>query len=395
MTTLLLSENFPPKVGGSSRWFWEIYRRLPRDNFLVAAGEDPQGDLFDSTHDLRVFRLPLTLPHWGIRSVTGIRGYGQALNAVRKIAKKQKVQRLHCGRCLPEGWIAWLVKQWDRIPYACYVHGEELNTSASSREFRWMTHRVFRGADFLIANSQNTAQILIQEWQVSEDRVRQLYPGVATDRFVPAPRNPSIRSSLKWGERRVILTVGRLQKRKGHDQMILALNEIQKSVPDVLYSIVGEGEERSALEELVKQQQLSDHVQFLSAVDDQLLVQSYQQCDLFVLPNRQVEGDFEGFGMVLLEAQACGKPVVAGESGGTVETMQVSDTGRIVSCDDWRELSAVVVELLKDPDLRERMGIAARDWVKSRFDWDALSRQAEAIFRNERPHYSLQAVQNV
>lgn len=395
MTTLLLSENFPPKVGGSSRWFWEIYRRLPREKFLVAAGEDPRGDQFDATHDLRVFRLPLTLPQWGIRSVTGVRGYGRALNAVRKIAKKESVQKLHCGRCLPEGWIAWLVKQTDRIPYACYVHGEELNTSASSREFRWLTRRVFRGADFLIANSRNTAQILGQEWQMPGERIRQLYPGVATDRFVPAPRNPSIRSSLKWGERRVILTVGRLQKRKGHDQMILALKEIQKSVPDVLYSIIGEGEERSALEDLVKQQKLGKYVQFLSAMDDKVLVQCYQQCDLFVLPNRQVDGDFEGFGMVLVEAQACGKPVIAGNSGGTIETMGVPDTGRIVSCDDSRELSAVIIELLKDPELRTRMGLAARDWVKSRFDWDALSQQAEAIFRNERPHGSLQTAQNM
>ena len=382
MTTMLLSENFPPKVGGSSRWFWEIYRRLPRDKFLVAAGEDPNQEPFDRLHDLRIVRAPLTLPEWGIRSASGLRGYWRALNAVRKIIKTESVKTIHCGRCLPEGWLAWLIKQCDGIPYACYVHGEELNTAASSREFRWLVQRVFRSADFIIANSQNTAKILFEKWRIPPNRVRQLYPGVDLTRFAPAPRSREVRSSLGWGDRPVIMTVGRLQKRKGHDQMILALKEIQKEGPDVLYAIVGNGEECSPLENLVAQQELGAHVQFLSAVPDDMLVRCYQQCDVFVLPNREFEGDFEGFGMVLLEAQACGKPVVAGASGGTVETMRVPDTGRIVPCDDSRELSAVIVELLKNPELRAPMGVAAREWVASHFDWEVLSLQAKTVFSN-------------
>jgi phosphatidylinositol alpha-1,6-mannosyltransferase len=178
----------------------------------------------------------------------------------------------------------------------------------------------------------------------------------------------------------VVLTVGRLQKRKGHDQLIRALASIRQSIPDVLYAIVGDGLERAALEELTAQEGLGRHLQFLGEVDDDQLVRCYQQCDLFALPNRQVEQDIEGFGMVLLEAQACGKPVLAGDSGGTAETMRIPETGQVVCCEGPLELAALVVRLLSDPERLARMGEAARLWVAEQFDWGRLSQEAARLF---------------
>jgi phosphatidylinositol alpha-1,6-mannosyltransferase len=178
----------------------------------------------------------------------------------------------------------------------------------------------------------------------------------------------------------VVLTVGRLQKRKGHDHMILAMNEVRRVLPDVLYAVVGDGEERGRLRQLATQEGLEGHVQFLGELDDDALVECFQQCDLFVLPNRQVGEDIEGFGMVLVEAQACGKPVVGGASGGTAETMCIPETGVVVSCEEPAELARVVVELLSNRERLSRMGAAARRWVAGRFDWAALTRQAERIF---------------
>src|SRR5205814_10004845 len=108
---------------------------------------------------------------------------------------------------------------------------------------------------------------------------------------------------------------------------------------------------------------------FLGELDDATLLCCYQQCDLFVLPNRQVGRDIEGFGIVLLEAQACGKPVVAGASGGTAETMRIPETGRVVPCDHPDELAALVTELLADRARLARMGEAARRWTVERLDW--------------------------
>jgi phosphatidylinositol alpha-1,6-mannosyltransferase len=379
---------FPPKIGGSSRWFWEIYRRLPRKEFVIAAGNDPKERFFDASHDLRIVRLPLQFSDWGIFGARSFRWYWSILKQLERTVKAEKIGRVHCGRCLPEGWIGWMLKQRYGMPYVCYVHGEEANTATlgeptgvlSSRQLRWMMQRVVRGAEFLIANSQNTRSILMRGWGLPAKRIRVLHPGVDTAQFVPAEEDESVRSQLGWNNREVVLTVGRLEVRKGHDQIINALHGIREAIPNVLYAIVGEGERRKLLEDLVQRNKLGQHVQFLGEVNDKQLLQCYQQCDLFVLPNRQVGNDIEGFGMVLLEAQACGKPVVAGASGGTAETMRVPETGLLISCDNLNELQAVVHQLLKDRVLRRCMGKAARQWVVEHFDWAELSQKARLLF---------------
>ena len=376
LATLLVSEIFPPKTGGSGRWFWEIYSRLPRQNFLIAAGEDPRQEEFDRSHDLRVVRLPLELHSRAVRSLSGLRGYWRGVRALRSVLKAQRVGMLHCGRCLPEGLMGLALKWWYGVPYACYAHGEELGTASTSRELTWLTRRVLRSASFVIANSQNTQRILHEEWDVPDASIRLLHPGADTERFLPARRSLQVRTRLGWDNRPVVLTVGRLQKRKGHDQMIRAMIRICQSVPDALYAIVGDGEERSHLDALVRESGLGDHVHFLGEVCDDQLIECYQQCDLFVLPNRAVGKDIEGFGMVLVEAQACGKPVIAGASGGTAETMLISQTGRIVNCNGPDELAQIIPEWLRNRSLMEQMGRAARDWVVERFDWSVLSKQA-------------------
>jgi phosphatidylinositol alpha-1,6-mannosyltransferase len=380
MRTLVVSENFPPRTGGSGRWFWEIYRRLPRADFVIAAGEHPRQEEFDLTHDLRLKRMPLTLPRWG---VAGLREYWRAVRALRDVVRAERVSRIHCGRCLPEGLMALALKWLHGISYICYVHGEEVNYTTSSRELRWWARRVLTAADYVIVNSRNTARLLQDEWNLASDRLRLLYPGVDTERFLPAPRDLAVREQIGWGERPVLLTVGRLDRRKGQDQVIRALGAIRQTVPDILYVIVGGGEDRIYLEDLVNKTGQRGHVQFLGELTDDDLVRCYQQCDLFVLANRQVGKDFEGFGMVLLEAQACGKPVVAGASGGTAETMHIPETGVVVPCEEPDALAALLAELLVDRKRRESMGQVARNWVIEHFDWATLSREAAQLFRCE------------
>lgn len=385
MKTVLISEIFPPKTGGSGRWFWEIYRRLPRSGYVIAAGQDPRQENFDRGHDLRVVRMPLTMPEWGLLSLAGLRGYWRTTRELRDLVRKECIRMVHCGRCLPEGVMGLALKYALGIPYVCYVHGEDVNSASTSRELRWLAGRVLRGARFLIPNSRNTERILLGEWQLPRDRVRLLHPGVDTKYFVPAQADPRTRARLGWQGRTVVLTVGRLQKRKGHDHMILALRAAREKIPDILYAIVGDGEERAFLENLVAEHGLADHVQFLGELDDQRLLACYQQCDLFVLANRQVGRDIEGFGMVLLEAQACGRPVVAGTSGGTAETMRIPETGRIVDCDRPDDLARLLVDLLPRRDLLERMGHAGRQWTVENFDWAALARKATQLFDSRRP----------
>lgn len=394
MTTLLVSDVFPPKTGGSGRWFWEISRRLPRESLVIAAGEDPRQDAFDRTHDLRVVRTPLGMPSRTLTRPRDVANYFRGIEALLALVRSENIARIVGGRCLPEGLMARVLGWWTGLPYAVFAHGEDVNLVAArtkmdcppgggmleSRQYRWLTRWVLRGASFVIANCRNTRRMLIEDWGLQAERVRLLNPGVDTRRFVPVPRCEEVRARLGWGARPVVLTTSRLTKRKGQDRMIRALPIIRQAVPDVLYAVVGDGEERPALEQLTGQLGLRNHVQFLGEADEQSLVECYQQCDVFVLPNRQMGTDVEGFGMVLLEAQACGKPVVAGASGGTAETMQVPDTGLTVTSEGFDELGRIVVDLLGNAPQRAQMGAAGREWVVARFDWEPLSRLAAQMF---------------
>jgi phosphatidyl-myo-inositol dimannoside synthase len=390
---LLISRVFPPMVGGSGRWFWELYRRLPREEFVTVAGSHPDAAQFDSTHDLDVRRLPLCFSDYGTFSLRGINRYRRVARLVLKVAREGGVGAIHCGALLPDGWIGRLVAKQLGLPLLVYLHGEEVCYTNSSRQLNWMARRVLRDAVTVVVNSRNTHQLAIDHWQLGADKLRLLHPGVDCGRYVPAERSFVVRERLGWGNRPVILTVGRLQKRKGHDMLIRALPAIRECVPGVFYAIVGEGEERKHLEQLVDEMGLGAHVRFHGECADAQLIECYQQCDLFVLPNRRVGDDIEGFGMVLIEAQACGKPVIAGNSGGTAEAMNDPETGLVINCADASLIAAAVQELLPDTDRLQRMGVAARHWVVNHFDWSVLAPSVKLVFAEARAQRFAPAMQ--
>lgn len=376
---LLVSAVFPPQPGGSGRWMHELYRRLSAENLVVAAGEHPQQTEFDA-ESLDIRRIPLRFGSWGCVGRRATADYMGLMKRLRQLVKAERIEILHTACVLPEGFAAWCLSRLTGIPYLTYFHGEELQLVSGSRELTWMTRGVMRGAQLLIANSQNTARLLREQWRAPADKIRVLHPGADCSRFVPAEPSEAVRQQLGWQGRRVVLTVGRLQKRKGQDMLLRALPAIRQQVPDLLYAIVGDGEEREALERLTDELGVRAAVQFRGEPDDNELARCYQQCDLFVLPNRQVGQDIEGFGMVLVEAQACGKPVLAGASGGTAETMRIPETGVIIPCGDPRGLEQIVPELLRDLNRRASMGATARPWAVEQFDWESLCEKATEIF---------------
>jgi phosphatidylinositol alpha-1,6-mannosyltransferase len=381
MTAMLVTETFPPRIGGTARWFWELYRRMPRDDVIVAAGTCEGDAAFDRTHDLRVERMPLAIDRFDPASPRGWITYARTVLALRRLRRGAAAGRLDCGRVLPEGWLALSCG----VPFVCYVHGEELVSNRSSRLYTRITRRVLERAALVIANSHHTAALVEHDWQADPARIAILWPGVDTARFAPAPPDERVRAELGWDGRLVVLTVGRLQKRKGHDRMLEAVDMLRGRYPRLLYAIIGDGQERPALERQVQRANLGNHVQFHGAVDDDRLVPALQQCELFALPNRTVDGDLEGFGMVLIEAQACGRPVLAGASGGTAEAVRAGETGVIVDCTLAEPLADALAVLLDDPAQRTRMGRAARHFAVETFDFDRnAERVAAALGRVKR-----------
>ncbi|MEC8965454.1 MAG: glycosyltransferase family 4 protein [Pseudomonadota bacterium] len=378
--TLLLTENFPPKEGGSGRWFWELYSRLPNDKVLIVANDTPEGREFDKTHKLDVVRIELESTEWGLASTKGLGFYWVTIRKVFKLIKERGIEEVHCGRVIPEGVIARALKLLAGARYSCFVHGEDVETAATSREHSLLVKNVCKNASMLICNSENTANIVRKLGFDSGSKCEVLHPGVDTSRFEVAAPDTSFRQKMGWSGKRVLLTVGRLQRRKGQDFLIKSMPALLKEFPDLFYAVVGRGECYDELISLVDQHKLHDNVCVYPDMDDEALIKCYQQCDIFILPNRTIDNDIEGFGMVLVEAQVCGKPVIAGDSGGTRETMNIGKTGHIIDCSSTENLLNELSPILRNRKIVDgEVDIA--DYAKNRFNWDQHVAKAKRLFK--------------
>ena len=378
--TLLLTENFPPKEGGSGRWFWELYSRLPNDKVLIVANDTPEGREFDNTHELDIVRIELESTEWGLASTKGLGFYWETIRKVLKLIKEHDIKEVHCGRVIPEGVIARALKLLAGARYNCFVHGEDVETAATSREHSLLVKNVCKNAAMLICNSENTANIVRKLGFDSGSKCEVLHPGVDTSRFEVAAPDTSFRQQMGWSGKRVLLTVGRLQRRKGQDFLIKSMPALLKEFPDLFYAVVGRGECYDELISLVDQHKLHDNVCVYPDMDDEALIKCYQQCDIFILPNRTIDNDIEGFGMVLVEAQVCGKPVIAGDSGGTRETMNIGKTGHIIDCSSTENLLNGLSPILRNREIVDgEVDIA--DYAKNRFNWDQHVAKAKRLFK--------------
>lgn len=379
--TLLLTENFPPVSGGSSRWFWELYSRLDKSDVIVVTNEAKESIPEDiKASELNILRIPLQCAEWGFKSIAGLSFYFKTVLHLRKIIKQHNITHIHCGRVIHEGVIAWLLSLITSVKYICYVHGEDVETAATSREHNLMVKQVCKHSALLICNSQNTANIVTRLDYATPDKIEILNPGVDAAKFIPAFEDVPFKEKMGWLGKRVIITVGRLQQRKGQDNMIKAMALIKKQLPDVIYAVIGRGECYNLLNELKQDLGLEAEVQLLDEISDEEMIKCYQQCDLFILPNRTIDNDIEGFGMVLVEAQSCQKAVIAGDSGGTKETMLIGTSGLVVDCTNPQNIANEVSTLLNDQEKLAVMGIAGREHVLKELDWQAHTIKAQKIF---------------
>jgi phosphatidylinositol alpha-1,6-mannosyltransferase len=181
--------------------------------------------------------------------------------------------------------------------------------------------------------------------------------------------------------KRVIVTVGRLVDRKGHDMIIRALPKVLNDIPETVYLIVGRGPTEERLQALAREVGVENHIVFCGFVPEAELLAHYHAGDVFAMPNREVRGDTEGFGIVFVEAGACGKPVIAGRSGGAVEVVAEGVTGFLVNPLDVHEIAETLTTLLQNRDLAARMGEAGRARVEQHYNYQQVAANIAGFLR--------------
>ena len=362
MRHLLVTNDYPPKVGGIQSYLWEIYRRLPQDKVVVYTTPHPDSESFDQkqTHKIIRSKQRVLLPT------------RQVANQIRSLAEVENIDFIMYDPAVPIGILGPKIG----IPYGVILHGAEVTIPGRVPIARSLIANVLQHAKLVVTAGDYSTKEAIRAAKQNLP-VCVIPPGVDVDRFKPLDERArsTVRERFNFkDDDEVILTLIRLVPRKGMDVLISATSELMKTRPRVHLLIAGTGRDLRRLKALA--QSTNAPVTFLGFVSDDEVSELYGMADVFGMICRVRWGGLEqeGFGIVFLEAAACGVPQIAGRSGGADEAVLEGETGFVV--DDPTDSNAVkqaLEKLLTDSETKQEMGRNSRARAEKEFSYDYLA----------------------
>jgi len=379
---LMLTELFLPTKGGTAMSFDDDFRRLGGKEVHIVTADVPGAREFDLKHPNTVHRLQLKRVPW--LKPESLVMYAKFLFKSLALVVTNRFDAVFAARALPEGLVALAVGRLAGLPVLIYAHGEEQTSWGRGWKFRAMCFAM-RRADALLSNSDFTRDTLVNLLGVEAGRIALTYPTVDAERFRPDLGCDDLRAGLglRPGQP-LLLSIGRLQRRKGFDNVIRALPLLVRKGIDAHYAVIGIGEDREYLGNLTTQLNVADRVHLLGHVSYEDLPRWYCACNLFAMPNRDIDGDTEGFGLVYLEAASAGKPALAGIAGGTGSAVVDGVTGLRVDGEDLDAIAGGIARLLTNKAEAERLGRQGRDRVLEYFTHQRRVDQLRSLARRGR-----------
>jgi phosphatidyl-myo-inositol dimannoside synthase len=365
---LLVTNDFPPKVGGIQSYLWELWRRLDPATFTVLTTPYDGAEAWDAEQPFRVERTPkkVLLP---TRSLA---------RRIEALAEETDAALVVLDPALPVGLLGRRLSR----PYGLVLHGAEITVPGRLPGSRLLLRRVLRGASEVIAAGGYPAA----EGERAAGRalpVTIVPPGVDPERFVPLDAEQRAKARALFdlpAEGRVVVSLSRLVPRKGMDVLVEAAALLAPDRPDLVVAIGGSGRDSSRLARLINR--TGAPVRLLGRVPDDDLPALYGCADVYamVCRTRWAGLEQEGFGIVYLEAAASGVPQVAGASGGAAEAVADGETGIVVAApDDAAAVARALARLLDAAPMREAMGAAARTRAEAEFAYDVLAGRLAAV----------------
>ena len=287
-----------------------------------------------------------------------------------------------CGNLKPAGFPALWLNSREEIPYGIFLYGSELlllqQRIRSSQFKRRAAGRIFRRAAVLVAISEWTRRLCLEVLDGLGCRpdaidVRRIPLGTDPAHFRPGLDTRSIRARYGIGAGRWLITVARLVGHKGIDTGLRVLAELRGVYPDLRYAIVGSGPLQAQLEGLAQNLGVGHLVRFLTAVPDQDLPALYNCAEIYLGLSRGEGLLMEGFGISLVEASACGIPVVGAQQGGIPDAVREGETGLLVDSTDLPAIVDAVQSLLQNQGLARQLGLGGRRAVETYYNWDRVT----------------------
>jgi phosphatidyl-myo-inositol dimannoside synthase len=379
---LVTTDAFLPHSGGSRVYYSELYKNLLAlypDHVTLLTKKVPGWQEFDSRNSHSSFEIRRRfrpLPNWRYLQ------WPKALPALAHAATTAAVgdyDCLHCGDLFPQALNGVLLRRLFRLPLIVFCHGDEISQIDKRRYQPRVRDFIYRHADALIAANQFACDGL-QRIGITPERIHKLTPGINFELFHPRAKDPALIERYGLQGKQVLLTVARLVPRKGHKVVLQSLPSVMKVVPELRYLIAGEGPEKANLQNMVRALGLQEVVSFIGDVPHDHVSDFYNLCDVFIMANRlEAGGDVESFGMVFTEANALGKPVIGGKSGGAAEAVLDGTTGFLVDPESPGQVAEKLLALLQNEPLRKRMGAAALQRVQTEFNWKSRAHSLRQI----------------
>lgn len=377
MRIILATPDFPPWDGGVSRVAAALARGLTdlgAEVIVLAAKQSPGERSADLNLPFEVFRAGLPKA----KALKPVFAWAHLFSLVASV----RPHLIFATSWQPFGLAAALLPRGTDC--AIQVHGSEIvSRKFSSGRWRWLMGFAFNRAEGAIAVS-NYAKGLLEDVGVDPARIAVIENGVSPERF-SGEREEGLARRYGVSGKKVLITVTRLVKRKGIDDVIRSLPGLLVREPDAIFLVGGKGPEEERLKGLAQELGVADRVVFAGFVEEEELAAFYRLGDVFVLPSKVDEdaGEVEGFGISFLEAAAAGLPAVGGRSGGVAEAVVHEETGLLVKPGESGALADALAKLLSDEGLRRTMGRAARARVEESFTWEKISARYLDFFEKE------------
>jgi len=346
---LLFTLEYPPFKGGVANYYGNVVKYY-KDDIFVLTGKK------------------LLKPHWIF-----------SLLYLWRVIKKDKINTVLVGHILPLGTVTWLLHKILKFDYIVFLHGMDLTFAMKVPRKKQLAVKILRDAKKVICVNSHVAKLL--EDNFSSDiftKVAVVNPGIhlRIRNKESGIKNELIEKYNLTGKK-VLLQVGRLVERKGVDIVLKAMPKVLQECLDLVYVIIGIGPELKNYELRITNYELTNNVILVTDADDEELQAWYELCDIFIMPSRDMDGDFEGFGIVYLEANAHGKPVIGGDSGGVRDAVKDGVNGLLVNPVSTEEIKNAIVKLYKDDELRKKLGAQGKEWAR-KFEWE---KQVEKIVK--------------
>ena len=385
---LLVANNFPPVRGGSAVVYGNLARHLGQQIVVLAPAVSYVDGLptigwreHDRHAPYRVIRLPLLRTRIEPRPRGGrlgrLRMIGGDLIIRLQVASvlvwlivSEGVRTVCVGELIASRWIIELCRRLPKVRTIAYVHGEEITTQDDYDLQHRRAREALRAVDRIVAVSHFTeGAVCALLGENSAAKISLIENGVDTSRFRRAEKRHDLVERYDLWDCFVFVSVCRLLEKKGIDHAIRAFTEVAQRHPQCRYLVVGTGPYEAELHRLAQDVGVGTQVVFAGDVSEADLVPHYCLGDVFVMPNRKLaNGDTEGFGLVFLEANACGLPVIAGRDGGSRDAVQNGVNGLVVDGHSIEEIRRAMLTMIEDEALQRtlREGAAVKasgaDW---------------------------------